>query len=338
MEMIVNGKTDEFVQWYDTDGNIINASDGGMIYVDGKYHWYGMALRPLGLAGEGQGGQTTTKGVVMYGSEDLCHWRYEGVILACSEDPESPLYAPMRFERPKIVFNQKTGKYVLWCHYVKYPGDHGDTPGTAEAGVAVCNSVNGKYRWLGTARPIDENGLVRDCTVFQDEDDSAYFIYDRQVGKDRCLHIVKLSDDYLSFTDQYKRINAAFWREAPALVKHDGWYYMITSDLTSWEANQAKYFRTKNLMGDWEDMGDPCEQDTTHTTFHSQSTYIFQVEGAEDLWIHMAERHNTENFERCSYIWLPITFCGDHQLKLTYQGEGSVDLFGFELKTENMMQ
>ena len=317
--LIVNGKIDEFVQWFDTDGNIINASDGGIIYVDGKYHWYGQALRPLPCAGDGMGGQTTTKGVVMYESEDLYHWHYEGVILACSQEPENPLYAPMRFERPKIVYNRTTGQYVLWCHYVKYPGDHGFTEGTAEAGVAVCDRVNGSYTWLGTSRPIDEKGLVRDSTVYQDEDGSAYFIYDRQVEKDRCLHIVRLSDDYLSFTSQYKRIDAAFWREAAALVRHDGYYYMVTSDLTSWDANQAKYFRTKNLMGEWEDMGDPCVGDETHTTFHSQSTYIFRVEGKKDLYIHMAERHNTENFERCSYIWLPVTFGEGHTLALHYR-------------------
>ena len=47
MESFVHGELEEFVPWYDTEGNIINASDGGIIYVDGIYHWYGMALRPL---------------------------------------------------------------------------------------------------------------------------------------------------------------------------------------------------------------------------------------------------------------------------------------------------
>ena len=318
-DSFVNGKKEEFVRWYDTDGHIINASDGGMIYVDGMYHWYGMALRRLPNKKNGKGGQTTTKGVVMYASKDLYHWDYEGVILACSTDPESELYGPMRFERPKILRNPKTGKYVLWCHYVKYPGDHGNTPGTAEAGVAVCDTVNGSYQWLGTTRPIDDKGLVRDCTVFQDRDGSGYYIYDRQVGKDRCLHIVKLSDDYLSMTQEYRRLDAAFWREAATLVYRDGWYYMITSDLTSWDFNQAKYFRAKSVMGPWEDMGDPCIGDTDHQTFHSQSTWIFKVEGCDDLYIHMAERHNTANFEDCSYIWLPIDFHEDHTLSLSYQ-------------------
>ena len=324
MSKIINGDISSFTDWYDTDGNIINASDGGIIYAEGVYHWYGQALRALPNGANGRGGQSTTKGVVMYASKDLCSWSFERVILECSDDPRSELYAPMRFERPKIVYNERTKQYVLWCHYVKYPGDHGNEPGTGDAGVAVCDTVNGKYRWLGNSRPIDDRGLVRDCTVYKDKDGIAYFIYDRQVGDDRCQHIVKLSEDYLSFSNEYKRIDEAFWREAAAVVFHDGFYYMVTSDLTSWRFNRAKYFRARSLLGPWEDMGDPCIGDEEHTTFRSQTTYIFRVEGKDDLFIHMAERHNTENFLHCSYIWLPIDFNDNGTLSLSYMNEWEI--------------
>ena len=35
--------------------------------------------------------------------------------------------------------------------------------------------------------------------------------------------------------------------------------------MSGWSYNQAKYFRAKNLLGDWEDMGDPCIGDDEHT-------------------------------------------------------------------------
>lgn len=325
MRMIRNGAVEEFVPWYDTDGNEINVSDGGIIYVDDVYHWYGLQLRPLPAGKKGEGGQTTTTGVAMYASKDLVSWTYEGIILACSEEAEGQLRAPMRFERPKILFNQKTGKYALWCHYVGYPGDHGDVPGTAEAGVAVCDTVNGSYTWLGTCRPIDEVGLVRDNTVYQDQNGDAYYIYDRQVGDDRCLHIVKLSGDYLSMTEEYRRLDVCFWREAAAVVRYDGYYYLITSGLTSWAFNRAKYFRARELFGPWEEMGDPCIGDEDHTTFHSQTTFIFPVQGKNGMFIHMAERHNVENFLHCSYVWLPIEFHQDHTLSLSYRPEWDLD-------------
>ncbi|MBQ7064217.1 MAG: family 43 glycosylhydrolase [Firmicutes bacterium] len=317
--MIINGSTSEYIDWTDTEGHIINVSDGGMIFADGRYHWYGQVMQDLG---EGKGftsSSATLQGIAMYGSEDLEHWEYEGIILACSTEAEGDLKAPLRFERSKIIYNVGTGKYVLWCHYVKYPGVHGTDPGTAEAGLAVSDRVNGPYKWIGAYRPIDEKGAVKDCTVYQDEDGSAYFIYDRKTSEqERCLHIVRLSDDYCSFTGEYRRIGAAFHREAPAVIKRDGYYYLITSGLSGWAPNEARYYRTTDLMGEWEDMGDPCVDDAEHNTFRSQSTYAF-TERKTGRVILMSERHNTQSFLHCSYIWLPVDFHEDHTLSLTYR-------------------
>ncbi len=44
-----------------------------------------------------------------------------------------------------------------------------------------------------------------------------------------------------------------------------------------------------------------------------------ELEGTEDHYIHMAERHNTENFLNCSYIWLPVEFAGENTLRLRYR-------------------
>ena len=327
----VNGRIDEFHQHFDTDGNIINASDGGVIYADGAYHWYGLALQEKPYASKGAGGQVTLTGVNMYASDDLVHWRYEGVVLKCSGDENSPLRPPLRFERPKIVYNDCTRKYVLWCHYVGYPGDHGFSDVGGEALVAVSDSVNGEYELVNISRPIDRDGVVRDCTVFKDGDGSAYFIYDRHIGGgfnavlepfERCLHIVKLSGDYLSFTNAYARIDAADQREAPCIVKHGEYYFMITSGLTGWEYNQAKYFRSKSLMSVWEDMDDPCVGDEEKSTFRAQGTCIFTTREGRDIL--MLERHNTRDFLRCTYIWLPIDYAPEGKLSLNYRE-------GFEL-------
>lgn len=322
MEKFVHGKSNEYIDWLDVDGNVINVSDGGMIYADGKYHWYGLALGEGPSAPGGKGGDVTHVGVTMYASEDLLNWEYEGVILGVSDDPNHDLYAPMRFERPKIVYNEKTKKYVLWCHYVGYPGELGADVGTSDAGVAVSDNVAGPYEWLGFFRPIDDLGAVKDCTLYKDRDGTAYFIYDRRLAADnRCIHVMKLSDDYLTCTGEYKMVEPAFRREAPSILYHDGYYFMITSDTTGWEANRAKYFRAKELMGEWEDMGDPCIDDLAGDTFHTQPTYIFKVEGKENMFILMSERHNQESFLHCSYVWWPIELHDDHTLSLPYHEE-----------------
>ena len=325
MDRFLNGKIGEFKDIFDTDGNIINASDGGIIFAEGKYHWYGQALRPLPFAGKGQGGQVTDIGVVMYSSDDLYTWEYEGVILSVGD---GELRSPMRFERPKIIYNEKTKQYVLWCHYVEHPGDHGFEVGKGEAGVAVCDKVNGEYKWLGYTRPIDSDGVVRDLTLYKDDDGRAYMIFDRDISlikkADRCQYIIELSEDYLSFGDRYMRIEPCYRREASAIVRHGDYYFMITSDMTSWDFNRARYYRARDLFGEWEDMGDPCIGDTDGTTFASQTTFIFKPEGYKTA-IHLSERHNTKNFERCSYVFLPIDFTSDGKLSLSYREEWKLD-------------
>jgi beta-xylosidase len=162
-------------------------------------------------------------------------------------------------------------------------------------------------------------------TVYKDFDESAYLIYDRHisvpnVGDDRCLYVVKLSDDYLSFTDTYKRIESAAWREAPVILFKDGYYYIVTSGLTGWQTNQAKAFRTKALLDEWEEIGDPCVDDFTNTTFNTQGSNAFSVVGT-DTQIIMLERHNTDNFLKSSYVWLPICFNEDNTISLHYKKE-----------------
>jgi Glycosyl hydrolases family 43 len=318
-----NGAVTEHVAWSDNKGNLINAHDGGIIFAGGKYHWYGMALRPLPVANGPDGGQKTTVGVVMYSSSDLYNWTDEGVILACSPDPASPLHGPMRFERPKIIYNKSTRQYVMWFHYVGYPGDHGTKIGSGEAGAAVSSKVNGPYTFKGYSRPIDANGVVRDSTLFQDEDGAAYFIYDRDVPQPnpdagRVLHIVKLTSDYLGFSSTYYEIANASRREAPVMFKHNGFYFLITSAETGWKNNAANYYRSTSIMGPYTELENPCVGPDPELTFDAQGTYAFPVQGKKSEIVFLAERHITTRMTDSSYIFLPIRFPTSSTLELQY--------------------
>jgi hypothetical protein len=314
-----NGNFDENVEWKDDKGELINAHDGGIIFVDGKYYWYGLALRPLGKDTAENNGAATTIGVNLYSSINLNNWTYEGVILPSSTDKNNPLRSPMRMERPKIIYNPRTKKFVMWFHYVGYPGNHKQDIGYADAGVAVADKITGPFKFLGYHRPINDSGAVKDCSLFVDDDNSAYFVYDRKLPNgSRCLHLVKLSDDYLQATDKWTKIEIANRREAPALIKQDGVYYLITSDVSGWKANAAKTFKTKNLFGPWTDIGNPCVGEMKETTYNTQCTYAFKVQGKKNLSIIMLERHNTDNFLKCSYVWLPIHFTENEMLDFPY--------------------
>ena len=333
-----NGGLDENVEWHDNRGQLINAHDGGIIVVDGVYYWYGLALRPLGESKDENSGAATTTGITLYSSTNLHNWNYEGVILAVSTNTMSPLRLPMRLERPKIIYNKKTNKYVLWFHYVGYPGVHGQAVGLAEAGVAVADNITGPFQFLGHHRPINEEGAVKDLTVFMDNDSTAYLIYDRKLADgSRCLHVVKLSDDFLHTTNQWTKINIANRREAPVVIKQNKVYYLVTSDVSGWKANEAKVYKANNIMGPWLEVGNPCVGEGMETTYNTQGTNAFTVRGTPDLTIIMLERHNKENFMRCSYVWLPVTFSSKEALFFPYKKEWSIQsLMNLKPGTSNL--
>ena len=317
-----NGNFDEFVEWLDTRGEIINAHDGGIIFVDGKYYWYGMGLRALGQEKDEKNGAATEIGINLYSSNNLLEWNYEGVVLSTSKDIQSPLRAPMRLERPKIIYNKKTKKFVMWFHYVGYPGNHGQEIGFADAGVAVADNITGPFKFIGHHRPINDSGAVKDCTLFMENDSTAYFIYDRKMpNSSRCLHIVKLSDDFLHTTDNWAKIDVASRREAPTVIKQNGTYFLVTSDVSGWKANAAKTYKSSNIFGPWTEAGNPCIGEQKESAYNTQCTYAFKINGTENSYIIMLERHNTSNFLKCSYVWLPIEIDKSQQLNFSYQKE-----------------
>src|SRR3989304_1846842 len=97
--------------WLDNNGNHINAHGGGILYENGIYYWFGEHK----IAGsEGNKAQV---GVHCYSSKDLYNWNDEGIALSVDTlDESSEITKGCVLERPKVVFNKKTGKYIMWFH------------------------------------------------------------------------------------------------------------------------------------------------------------------------------------------------------------------------------
>ena len=330
---IVSGKV-----WRDTDGNVINAHGGGVLYHEGKYYWFG-EHRP-------ESGFVTEKGINCYSSIDLCKWKPEGIVLAVSGEEGADIEKGCIMERPKVIYNKKTGKFVMWFHLEK----KGNGYGSACAAVAVSDSPTGSYRFIRSGRvnkgvyPLNmdtkereiewdfskykewwtpewysaiEKGLFlkrdmeggqmsRDMTLFVDDDGKAYHIYSSE--DNLTLQIAELSDDYLSHTGKYIRIFPGGHNEAPAIFKKDGIYWMITSGCTGWEPNKARLLTATSILGEWKQLPNPCVGENADKTFGGQSTYVLPLQGTEKQFIFMADSWRPESLADSRYIWLPVRF------------------------------
>ncbi|MBN1246074.1 MAG: family 43 glycosylhydrolase, partial [Anaerolineae bacterium] len=257
--------------WPDTRGTHINAHGGGMLHHGGVYYWFGEHKV------EGRRGNKALVGVHCYASDDLYNWEDMGIALAVSDDPTSDITRGCVLERPKVIHNAETGKFVMWFHLEL----KGQGYKAARSGVAVSDSVMGPYTFLQSFRPnagvwplnateeqkealdpesirrefrgeytedIDQVNILgrdfaggqmaRDMTLFVDDDGQAYHLYASE--ENSTLQISRLTEDYLAPAGEYVRAFPKRYMEAPAICRRHGKYYFIGSDCTGWAPNAAR--------------------------------------------------------------------------------------------------
>ena len=330
-------------EWPDRKGDHINAHGGGLLFHEGKYYWYGENRPARGF--------TTEVGVEVYSSSDLMNWEDEGVALAVSEEAGHDIERGCIMERPKVVRNPKTGKFVMLFHLEL----KGKGYAAARVGFAESDSPVGPFRFIRSLRPnagkwptdfsrrdirkakklkeadykewwtpewreaIREGLLLaRDVPGGQMSRDMTVYVDDDgkayhiySAEENLTLNLAELTDDYLDYTGRYVRIAPGGQNEAPTIFKRDGVYWMITSGCTGWAPNEARMFKAASLWGPWEQLPSPFVGKDAKKSFHTQGTYIFKVEGTEDGFVFMADRWNPQSLKNSRHIWLPIDFEAD---------------------------
>lgn len=291
--------------WKDTDGNPINAHGGGILYQNGRYFWFGEIKKGKTWLVPGLGWEcyrVKAGGVSCYSSDNLCDWKYEGVALKPdTTDSSGDLHFSRVIERPKVVYNRVTKKYVMWLHIDSEDYSY------ARAGVATSDRPEGPYTYLGSIRPNGQ--MSRDMTIFQDDDDRAYLIFSSE--NNATMHICLLTDDYLKPSGFEKRIFIDKSREAPAMFRNNGKYYLITSACTGWSPNAAMLASADSVLGEWKELYNPCTGPDCDQTYGSQSTFVISVKNRPGHFVFMADRWNKLNLEDSRYVWLPMVFRND---------------------------
>ncbi|MDR2862540.1 MAG: glycoside hydrolase family 43 protein [Puniceicoccales bacterium] len=328
--------------WPDNKGVHINAHGGGLLLRDGVYYWYGEHKT------KGSGGNVANVGIHCYSSKDLYHWKDEGIALEVAPAGSgSDIEKGSIIERPKVIYNRKTGKYVMWFHLER----KGRGYQSACAGIAAGDSPTGPFTFIRSTRasaghwpegysealkngPVraagknfsggslpgqvtldelnivkrdfDRGQMVRDMTLFVDDDDNAYHIYSSE--ENSTLHIALLSSDYLSHSGKYARIFPGRFMEAPALFKREGRYYLLMSGCTGWAPNAGRSAVADSIWGPWVELKNPFQGKGANTSFRSQSTYVVEAPGKKGNFIYMGDRWNPGNAIDGRHIWLPIRF------------------------------
>lgn len=319
--------------WLDTEGKRIQAHGGSLMYWEGVFYWYGENKEKT-LPGSG----IWHWGVRCYSSKDLYNWKDEGIILQpVPEDPENPLHPSQCMDRPHILYNEKTKKFVMWLKIMGKDGRQFMV-------VALADRLLGPYVQVKRLNAL--NMSTGDFDLVKAEDGKAYFYFDRVHCELICAD---LTEDYTDVTGYYSthfpRVRPPFVREAPAFFERRGQKYLFTSGTTGYFPNPSEIASAPCYHGPWEVLGDPHVDEPGCTSYRSQISSVFK-HPQKDLYIALADRWLTDlpenlpdimdvndsftnpdrepvmsekafqglsaqNTSLADYVWLPVLFDGD---------------------------
>ena len=325
--------------WRDESGRHINAHGGGILKYNDTYYWFGehkddrtsdamvgvmcyaskdlVNWRNCGVA------LSVTEPAAVQGNRQGARRR--------GATTDSDIERGCILERPKVIYNKVTKKFCMWFHLEL----KGQGYNAARYGVAVADRPEGPYKYLYSSRanagtwPItsanqmppssepqgeafDEylkrdfgtGQMARDMTLYIDDDGKAYHIFSSE--ENFTLHIAELTGDYLHHTGRYARMAPGGQNEAPAIFKHDGTYWMITSGCTGWAPNEARMFSAPSIWGPWKQHPNPCRGPLAEKTFNGQSTFVLTLDDGRHIF--MADIWRPDHPRDARYIWLPIEF------------------------------
>src|SRR5690349_5606278 len=284
--------------WTDTAGNRLQAHGVGVFTVGSTYY----------MVGEDKSAGATFTAVACYSSTDLVHWTRQTDAL--SRQASGDLAAGRIVERPKVLYNSATGRYVMWMHI------DNSSYTDRRAGVATSTTPCGPYTYLGASDPLGHQS--RDLGLFSDDDGTAYLMHDDPAGS---LRIDRLSADY---TTAQSAVASFPELEAPAIAKVGGRYFLLASHLTGWSTNDNVYATATSLSGPWSGFSDVATAGTR--TYDSQTSFLLPVTGsAGTSYVYVGDRWNAGDLNSSLPVWLPITLTGTGTAVLSWYPSWGID-------------
>lgn len=303
----------------DDDGNAIQSHLGGILYDNGIYYWYGMNFDgktlPPGTIGPSQPfSWMQNQTVSVYSSTDLYNWHSNGIALS-----HNGLVSDDMLIRPKVIKNDKTGKYVMMAALTSP-----DFVTTNNVVIATSDSPTGTFT---VNRIITPPGGAYDMTLYKDDDGKAYLVTAHD-----WVRMSELSDDYLSIKTTVSVTGAS--GEAPAIFKCHGTYYFVGSQLTGWAPNANHYSTASSITGPWTYKGEFASGIGASDTFGSQTTFVLPVTEKENGFIFMADRTNASSpvditdLNAMTHVWLPVTLDEDARtMSVAWHDEWDLSMF-----------
>lgn len=186
-------------------------------------------------------------------------------------------------DRPHIIYNQQTKKFVCWMKIMNDDGTQSET-------IMTADHILGPYELVReNLRPLNMSAGDFDLAVAGDG--KGYYFFERVHSE---TIIADLTADYTDVTGYYSthfpHKCPPFVREATAHFLRNHKHYLLTSGTTGYFPNPSQVAVADTWHGPYQVLGNPHPDDPSHTSYHSQISSVFKVQGKKDLYIAVADR------------------------------------------------
>ncbi len=289
----------------DVNGQLMDIHDGNVIKVGDLYHWYGMGYTNCtletglippqncpGIYGEfgKHCGFRTDHTVNLYTSPDLENWTFQANIF-----PENARPFGIYF-RPKVIYNEKTGQFVLWINHLPPASTPLASYPDARLMVAISSDPKGVFEVV-TEKAHLEIGGGGDFNLMvdpNDPDQSAYVAYDAWTNG-HAVVIEKLTPDYLDSLGSEASSGqiTPSQNEAPILFERNGFYYLMYGHICCFcrQGSGAQVWTASHPLGPWTDLHLDLNPNhfLTGREIKAQCNYVIKIEPdtylyTGDLW------------------------------------------------------
>lgn len=267
--------------WLDTAGKPIQAHAGALIAVGRDFYWYGENKEFT----DGKQGKESW-GIRFYRSRNLYDWDDLGPIIPPDlSDASSPLSPTLFPERPHILFNPRTRKFVCWIK-IRSPR----VPYQYRT-VLTADRITGPYEMVHRhLRPLGMSAGDFDVVIDQ-KSGKAYMLFEHDHKE---VVSVELSEDWTDVTDRFTRHfpdgRPPNTHEGIACFQRNGKFYLTSSKMTGYFPNPSSVAIGADPRGPFTDQGNLHPSDQSGSSFNSQISYIFKHPGKRDLYIALADR------------------------------------------------
>ncbi len=298
----------------DTDGNAIDAHDGEIKKFGNTYYLYGTSYN-CGFEYLSYN-QKPFCGFKSYSSQDMVHWKDEGLLFDPSSQYWQTLCASLGCFRPHMIYNQQTGQYVLWINAA-----------TNDVGYRVLTSSSPVSGFVLQSLPnqMKRKAWAGDHNLFVDDNGSAYIIGTNYGVEGEVFKLVveKLNGSYTDATGEFSYVSQEGLGEAPSIVKRNGIYYLLYNPGCPYcPESPTRYFTSFSPMGPWVYKGEisatSCGGQPAHIEkigdrylymsdlWHQNKPFVFTEETKHKIY---------KNQGRANYFWSTLSFASDGSLQ-----------------------